>query len=296
MFGFPVNQVSNGTLSATGTEVLYGTHPPDVGIMSGTLSVTGTEELYGVCVVSGQGSQSTVATKIAYAQSSLSGSGSQSSSSMAIRYSSSLMSSSGSLSATGYKISIGNASVLGSASISAIRTINFISAFTGRARLDAMKPYLHLLKIDDVQLTEQNRKFGVSETKGKVASVMRSDGTTRKFYPVDHSKKSFNIKWTFIGNDEQGNFDSRKGRDFLKSIADDGNEHTLSVRNPQDFSPSEVYNVVVKSYKENLKRRAVVKGTVGGSDTDDAEIGRPLNENSLYGTYFWDVSLELQEV
>jgi hypothetical protein len=169
---------------------------------------------------------------------------------------------------------------------------------TNRSRLGVMEDWLYLMRLDNNPVTEQNRKFGITEQFRSVSTVSRANGDTTRFFPADYNKKVFKFTWKFISNDKEGNFDFLNGRDYLKSVADADSIHTLGLRSATSspFDAAGEYSVVVKSYSENLVRRAVVTDTVDGVESDDAEIGTPLNSDSKYGKYFWDVSLELEEV
>ena len=161
-----------------------------------------------------------------------------------------------------------------------------------------MDDWLYLMRLDNNPITEQNRKFGITEQFRSVSTVSRANGDTTRFFPADYNKKVFKFTWKFIANDRQGNFDFLNGRDYLKSVADADSIHTLGLRSATSsvFDAAGNYSVVVKSYSENLVRRAVVTDTVDGVESDDADVGTPLNSDSKYGKYFWDVSMELEEV
>ena len=190
-------------------------------------------------------------------------------------------------------------SLSGSGSISVVVTqIGRAVLSADRSKVGVMDDWLYLMRLDNNPITEQNRKFGISEKFNSVSTVSRADGNTNRFFPTDYNKKVFKFTWKFIANDKQGNFDFLNGRDYLKSVADADSIHTLGLRSATSsvFDADGDYSVVVKSYSENLVRRAVVTDTVDGVVSDDAEIGTPLNSDSKYGKYFWDVTMEFEEV
>ena len=169
---------------------------------------------------------------------------------------------------------------------------------SNRSRLGVMDDWLYLMRLDNNPVTEQNRKFGITEQFKSISTVRRANGNTTRFFPADYNKKVFKFTWKFIANDKQGNFDFLNGRDYLKSVANADSIHTLGLRSATSsvFDAAGDYSVVVKSYSEKLIRRSVVTDIVDGVESDDAEIGTPLNSDSKYGKYFWDVSMELEEV
>ena len=168
---------------------------------------------------------------------------------------------------------------------------------TRRTNLRVMDDWLYLLRIDNLPITEQNRKFGMTEM-FNTTTVQRSDGKTTRFYPEDYNKKIFKFSWKFIANDQEGNFDYLRGRDYLKSVADADSIHTLGLRRAQTstFDVEGDYQVVVRSYNERLVRRAITTAVVNGVVSDDAELGKPLHSDSKYGKYFWDVDMEFEQV
>jgi hypothetical protein len=161
-----------------------------------------------------------------------------------------------------------------------------------------LQDWVYLVRIDNIPITEQNRKFGITEKFNNVANVVRADGTGTKFYPEDSNKKIFKFTWKFIANNNKGNFDFLAGRDHLKSVADADTIHTLGLRDPisNSFVDVQDYSVVVKSYSEKLVRRAVITDTVNGVESYDAEPGVPLHQDSVYGKYFWDIDMEFEEI
>jgi len=299
LHALPSGMSGTGTVAAVGTEVLFGSYPgPGISDASGegTLTATGHKERFLEAAVSGSGSVSATGYEILYAGKNIGGSGTVAAVGYEELYTSVAASGACTISASGIVERMGSAAISASATIVAIRTINFASAVTGRGTLETMYPYLYLVQIDGTPVTEQNRKFGIVEKYNSRASVTRADGATNQFKPEDSNKKVIRIDWSFIGNDEESNFDFRKGRDFIKSVADDGLEHTVKIRDNDSFFGSQTYTTIVKSYREVLRRRAVTTNTVDGSISNDAEVGRPLASDSNYGAYFWDVSLELEEV
>ena len=202
------------------------------------------------------------------------------------------MSGQGAVVVVGDVLVVASPSLSGSASIAVVVTINGrIVLSARRSRIGVMDDWLYLMRLDNNPITEQNRKFGITEQFRSVSTVSRANGDTTRFFPADYNKKVFKFTWKFIANDRQGNFDFLNGRDYLKSVADADTIHTLGIRNPVSnfFRTDEDYSVVVKNYSEKLVRRNVI-------GNNDAEPGVPLHDESTHGKYFWDVSLELEEV
>jgi hypothetical protein len=209
------------------------------------------------------------------------------------------------MSGSGAVIAVGEVLVVASPSLSGSGTVVIAVTHGGRvvlsanrSRVGVMDDWLYLMRLDNNPVTEQNRKFGITEQFKSVSTVTRANGDTTRFFPEDYNKKVFKFSWKFISNDKQGNFDFLNGRDYLKSVADADSIHTLGLRSATSstFDASGSYSVVVKSYSENLIRRSVITDTVDGVESDDAEVGTPLNSDSKYGKYFWDVTMELEEV
>ena len=319
LIGLPSTMSGTGTVSATGTEVLFASKA-----LSGaaTVASTGYKERFLVSDISGQGTVAATGYEILYAGKNIGGFSLVADIDPIMDlYESSALSGLGTVSASGEAIRMGTAAITGNGSISAIRTIDItyqayhyaldkggpvadgIPVLQGTSLVGVLAPYLYLIQIDGQPVTEQNRKFGMRDTYKSVSSNTRADGSTNKFRPVNFNKKTFSISWEFIGNDEESNFDFRKGRDFLKSVADDGLNHTLKVRDPDRTFDNGTYDVIVTTYTETLKRR-VISTTTGNAKTSydgedisyDGQVGQPLASDSNYGAYFWDVSIELAEV
>jgi hypothetical protein len=208
------------------------------------------------------------------------------------------MSSQGTVGAVGEVLVVASPSLSGAGTFAISVTENGRSTLSVNSRIGVMDDWLYLMRLDNNPVTEQNRKFGITEQFQSVSTVSRANGDTTRFFPEHYNKKVFKFSWKFISNDKQGNFDFLNGRDYLKSVADADSIHTLGLRSATSstFDASGNYSVVVKSYSENLIRRSVITNTVDGVESDDAEVGTPLNSDSKYGKYFWDVTMELEEV
>tara|TARA_B110001454_G_scaffold217009_1_gene241373 strand:- start:4389 stop:5042 length:654 start_codon:yes stop_codon:yes gene_type:complete len=210
------------------------------------------------------------------------------------------------MSGSGVVVVVGDIVVVATPTLSGSGTLSLTLTSNGRAVLSAgrrgklgvMDDWLYLMRVDNIPITEQNRKFGITEKFNSISTVTRANGDTTRFYPEDYSKKVFKFSWKFIANDNQGNFDFLAGRDHLKSVADADSIHILGLRSADTsvFESSGDYNVVVKDYSETLVRRAVVTDIVDGVESDDAEVGIPWNSDSKYGKYFWDVTMEFEEI
>lgn len=130
--------------------------------------------------------------------------------------------------------------------------------------------------LDGVPLTEHNRK---TNTTVSMLNVSSSNWRGKKsvYYKNKSNKKVFNIQWTFVPGKRENTVDLNAGRDYVHNKTKDPRSHVLEIRNLDTngltAATTEVYNVLVTEYTENLIRRDLI-----GDD------------------YYWDCSLSLQEV
>lgn len=133
-----------------------------------------------------------------------------------------------------------------------------------------------LIAIDGKPLSEHNRKFASNIIQSFVEN--RNWASTRsRYYKASSGRKTFSINWTMLPSLRDQTVDKRFGRDKVHEIATDPEVHTLKLLDfdsdgTTPYTETE-YNVLVKSYSENLIRR---------------DIGNDM--------YLWDCSIELEEV
>lgn len=133
-----------------------------------------------------------------------------------------------------------------------------------------------LLIVNGSPLSEHNRRLGVNIIQSFIQNTNWSARRSR-YYKTNSARKSFSISWSQLPNSRSMTADEKHGRDFIQNLASDPRVHSLKLRNidSDGISPysEEEYNVVVKNYTESLTRRDLVGET-----------------------YYWDCSLELEEV
>jgi hypothetical protein len=134
----------------------------------------------------------------------------------------------------------------------------------------------NLFVIDGKPITEHNRTFSSSLINLYVQNANWNSKKTR-YQKLQGSRRTFSLSWNFLPNRRDRTVDSRWGRDYIKSIAEDPELHVLKMINMDSDGltpPTETeYNVIVKNYTESMVRRDV------GDET-----------------YYWDCTLELEEV
>lgn len=129
---------------------------------------------------------------------------------------------------------------------------------------------------DNIPLTEHNRKTNMTT---QIINISASNWRGKKsvYYKNKSSKKTFTFQWSFVPGERRNTVDLNAGRNYIQSKSLDPSLHVLEIRNldTNGLTPNttEVYNVLVSEYTENLVRRDIV-----GDD------------------YYWDCSLSLQEV
>ena len=139
--------------------------------------------------------------------------------------------------------------------------------------VSSIKP---IFVIDNVPITEHNRKF---DSDFSFNPIINSKWNNRAgvYFRTQNAKKSFSFQWSFVPGRSSSTVDLNAGRDYIKSIAENSFEHTLSIRNLDSnglsLFTSNTYSVLVVEYSETLIRRDL--------DIDE---------------YYWDCSLKLEEV
>ena len=159
----------------------------------------------------------------------------------------------------------GAASVL---SVSAIRFSPSIVEDTQQIR--------PLMLIDGKPLTEHNRQTSVTLVDSFVENK-NWNSTRSRYYKTASPRKSFSINWSNLPSKRDQTVDLKFGRDKIREIASDPDVHVVKFLEMDSdgttpYTETE-YNVIVKSYSENLIRREVETGM-----------------------YLWDCSLQLEEV
>jgi len=135
-----------------------------------------------------------------------------------------------------------------------------------------------LFTLDNKPLTNHNRVFDSSLSPLFIETRNWNNRSNRYYKRATSSgRRTFNLSWTMLPNSLEDTVDSRHGRDFLNSIAEDPDSHVLKVLNQDENGLTAYtetsYTVFVRSYSETLVRRY-------------------LNE----GVYLYDCSLTLEEV
>lgn len=134
------------------------------------------------------------------------------------------------------------------------------------------------LILDDKPLTNHNRQFDVSLSPLYIENINWNNRKSRYYKRATTSgRKTFNISWTQLPNAMVDTVDSRHGRDFLNSVAQDPDTHELKIINQDENGltayTETTYTVFVRSYSETLVRRYISQGV-----------------------YLYDCSLSLEEV
>jgi hypothetical protein len=133
-----------------------------------------------------------------------------------------------------------------------------------------------LFVLNNKPITEHNRRLNLTVNQSFVQNKNWSSKNTR-YYKKSGNRAVFIISWSDLPNSRDMTVDEKYGRDYIKKIASDPSVHTLKFANLDSngvipYTDKE-YNVVVKNYTESLKRRDLVGDT-----------------------YYWDCTIELEEV
>jgi len=133
-----------------------------------------------------------------------------------------------------------------------------------------------LLIIDNKPITEQNRSLSSSIVQPLFENV-NWKATRSRYYKSSSGRKTFSLQWTMIPGTREGTVDLKFARDLINSIGNDPDIHTVKLLNMDSSGTTpyteDEYNVIVRNYSESLRRRDLVGGE-----------------------YWWDCTLELEEV
>jgi hypothetical protein len=122
-----------------------------------------------------------------------------------------------------------------------------------------------LLLLDNKALTNQTRMLDVSTTPIFTENTNWA-GDSSRYYKNSAanggSKRTFNIKWSFIPNYSNATVDLNESRNYIKNISMDADTHTLTVINQDEDGVTpyteENVTVFVSSFSENLIRRDLI--------------------------------------
>lgn len=283
--------------------------------IDGATVIVATERQDGVIVMSGEVTITQIVTKIAYASVDLSGSAAVSGIGTKIAKGTVDMSSSADSSASMSKFAYSLANLTSSATASTIATkIQFIGALLtgtvdlailGKITLTTIRINIlnntninaemikfsntitadsslirTLLLLDGKPLTNQTRTFDSSLTPIFIENTNWA-GDSSRYYRNSatnaSSKRTFNLKWSFIPNYSNKTVDNKESRNYIKAVAMDADTHILTVvnQNENGLTPytEENVTVFVSSFSENLIRRDLVDNV-----------------------YYFDCSMTLEEV
>ena len=303
---------ASASVSITSDSTSNAIRIPGINIaMSGSASLTAValKQAYSAVQISdGDGQLNAEAFKFAYSSSGLSISNDLTATSLKQAYSSTSTSGSGSASATALEILLtgsvtsgaavsfitakeivfGRATLSGTVSSPLSNVIPGVVVLSAETRMVAgatkfspsitedVQTIRTLVSIDGKPLSEHNRKFQSSIIQSFVENRNWAASRSR-YYKASSGRKTFSISWTMLPSERHQTVDNRFGRDRIHSIASDPDVHTLKMLNLDSdgttpYTETE-YNVLVKSYTENLVRRDI--------------------NNDMY---LWDCSIELEEV
>ena len=288
---------SNSAITSNAFKIAYAAANLAV---DGATVVVATERQDGSVVISAEALVQTNITKIAHASVALSSSGDVSVSGTKISTATSTLSSESDLDASMLKISHGTSqiAVLSSLLANAMKVAHGSAALSGQVNLaTAGRIFLAtirinilnntnvdartirfstnitadsslirtLLLLDNKPLTNQTRMLDVSATPIFMENTNWA-GDTSRYYKNSAanggSKRTFNIKWSFIPNYSNATVDLNESRNYIKNISMDADTHTLTVisQDEDGITPytEENVTVFVSSFSENLIRRDLV--------------------------------------
>jgi hypothetical protein len=119
-----------------------------------------------------------------------------------------------------------------------------------------------LLILDGKPLTNHQRKLDISLVPNFVETVNWNNKKNRYYKRESTSgRRQFTIDWRDLPNAMDDTVDSRHGRDFLHSIAEDPDAHELKIINQNESGTTpyteSTYTVFVRDYSETLTRRYI---------------------------------------
>lgn len=122
-----------------------------------------------------------------------------------------------------------------------------------------------LLILDGKPLTNHQRELDISLSPVFIENVNWNNRKARYYKRASSSgRKTFTLKWGNLPNAMEDTVDSRHGRDYLFSIAEDPDVHELKIVNQDEngLTPytETTYAVFVKDYNETLTRRYISEG------------------------------------
>lgn len=116
--------------------------------------------------------------------------------------------------------------------------------------------------LDNRPLTAQNRKFDYSVAQPKIEKINWNSKKSRYFKSQTTGKATFKLSWDWLPSKRKDTLDKREARDYIKDIANDLDSHVLKLisygENPEDLPIETSYNVLIKSYNEDIIRRDLV--------------------------------------
>lgn len=121
------------------------------------------------------------------------------------------------------------------------------------------------LILDGKPLTDHNRELDVSISPSFIENRNWHNSKSRYYKRSGSSgRKTFNISWKSVPNRMDYTVDTRNGRDYIASVAEESDSHVLKIIN-QDQSgltpyTESTYTVFVRSYSESLVRRYIDEG------------------------------------
>ena len=135
-----------------------------------------------------------------------------------------------------------------------------------------------LLLLDGQPLTAQNRQYSNSNNPVYIEKKNWNASRSRYYKNKDKSgRMNFRLSWDWLPSEREDTIDKRFARNYIKDKSTDPDVHTLTVLSygvdPEDILQETQYNVFITGYDESL-------------------IRRDLQSN----TYFWNCSLDLEEV
>lgn len=260
------------TLTQIVTKIAYAN--VDMSI-SADISSVGTKIAKGVVDMSSSADASASSSKISYALTNLTSSTDVSTIATKIQFIGALLSGSVDLSILGkIVLSTIRINILNNTNINAeaIRFSNNLTADSSLIRT--------LLLLDGKALTNQTRTFDSSLSPLFIENTNWA-GDSSRYYKNSaangSSKRTFNLKWSFIPNYSNKTVDNKESRNYIKSIAMDSDTHTLTVvsQDENGLTPytEEQVTVFISSFSENLIRRDLIDNV-----------------------YYFDCSMTLEEV
>jgi len=110
-----------------------------------------------------------------------------------------------------------------------------------------------LIKINNTEITEHNRKFSDLPVYQNV-DINIASGSMRRFYKP--ARNSFSFSWSYLPDKATKTVDSRAGRDFLYSLVTAGSTVTLSIQsNRKDEWKN--YTCILSSYNETMLKNVI---------------------------------------